>query len=216
MQNLITFSPGKSLSGNLNNWETLIEKNGQGKNYGIELFFQKVKGKTTGWIGATIAKAYRQFEGINYGKEYLFKYDRLFDISIVAIHKLKDNINLSATWSYGSGYPITLATEKYQQNGNDILIYEEKNSFQMRDYHRLDVAANFNKKTKWGERTWIISIFNLYNRQNPYYYYYDRGFTMITKIENGGIGSTAQIGDLKLYQRSLFSIFPSIAYSFKF
>lgn len=216
MQNLITFSPGKSLSGNLNDWETLVETNGKGKNYGIELFFQKVKGKTTGWIGATVAKAYRQFEGVNYGKEYLFKYDRLFDISIVAIHKLKDNINLSATWSYGSGYPITLATEKYQQNGNDILIYEEKNSFRMRDYHRLDVAANFNKKTKWGERTWIISIFNLYNRQNPYYYYYDREFTMITKIENGGIGSTPQIGDLKLYQRSLFSIFPSTAYSFKF
>jgi hypothetical protein len=213
LTNLITFLPGESLIGHLDSWENVIEKNGKGENYGIEIFLQKKIGKTTGWIGATTAKAERTFDNINNGKSYLFKYDRLFDISIAVNHKLKDDIVLSGTWTYGTGYPITLATERYTINGEDIFVYSEKNSFRMRDYHRLDVSANFNKKTKWGERTWSISIFNLYNRQNPYYYYYDRKW-----IGNTSSGNTFKpvYDDLKLYQKSLFSIFPSVSYSFKF
>lgn len=216
LDNLITFIPGESFLGNLDTWENVIEKGGKGLNYGIELFFQKIKGKTTGWIGVTVAKAEREFERINNGKSYPFKYDRLLDISIVAKHSLKERIILSATWSYGTGYPITLATQHYEINGEDIFIFDEKNSFRMRDYHRLDIAANFPKKTKWGERTWSISIFNLYNRQNPYYYYYDRKLVNTTQSSGSGYTFKPEFGELKLYQRSLFSIFPSVAYSFKF
>ena len=213
LNNLITFIPGESLLGNLDSWEKVIEKGGRGLNYGIEFFLQKKTGNTTGWLGITLAKAERTFKNINNGKSYPFKYDRLLDVSIVANHTIKKGIVLSATWTYGTGYPITLATEHYTVNGNDIFVYSEKNSYKMRDYHRLDVAVNFKKKTKWGERTWTISIFNLYNRQNPYYYYYDRKL-----LGNTFNGSTfiPVYDDLKLYQKSLFSIFPSASYSFKF
>ena len=80
LNNLITFLPGESLMGNLNSWENVIEKDGEGINYGIELFLQKKTGRTTGWLGVTIAKAERSFENINGGKSYSFKYDRLLDI----------------------------------------------------------------------------------------------------------------------------------------
>jgi len=215
LNNLITFIPGKSLLGNLDNWEKVIEKGGSGLNYGIEFFLQKKTGNTTGWLGVTLAKAKRTFENLNNGKSYSFKYDRLLDISIVANHKIKKGIVLSATWTYGTGYPITLATEHYSINGKDIFIYKEKNSYKMRDYHRLDVAVNFKKKTKWGERTWTISVFNLYNRQNPYYYYYDRKLLDVTN-NSSSYSFTPVYGELKLYQKSLFSIFPSASYSFKF
>lgn len=216
LKNLITFIPGESLMGNLDNWENVIEMDGKGLNYGVELFLQKKTGKTTGWIGATLAKAEREFENINDGKSFSFKYDRLLDISIVANHELKKNITLSATWTYGTGYPVTLATEHYTINDEDIYIYGEKNSFRMRDYHRLDIAANFSKKTKWGERIWTLSIFNVYNRQNPYYYYYDRKLkNSVSNNSGGGYSFSPEYGELKLYQKSLFSIFPSISYSFK-
>ena len=219
LSNLIAFKQGKSISGSLNNWENLVEKNGTGENYGIEFFIKKIKGKTSGWVSATYARAFRKFENINNGKEYPFKYDRIFDFSIVFIQKLKKNIDFSATWTYGTGYPVTIANEKYSYNfyneyDEDILIFAEKNSFRMRDYHRLDIALNFNKKTKWGERTWTISVFNLYNRQNPYYYYYERKITT-----PGGIAPVSNEIDyenIKLYQRSLFGFLPSFAYSFKF
>jgi hypothetical protein len=212
LTNQITFIPGESLSGNLGSWENVIEMDGTGKNYGIELFIQKRTGKTTGWISTTVSKAERKFSDLNVGKPYPFKYDRLLDISIVLNHEIKKNVVFSATWSYGTGYPITLATEHYYIYGDDIFSYKGINSFKMRDYHRLDIAINFPKKTRRGEGTWSFSIFNLYNRKNPYYYYYARDLIPIQ------IGNyfTSTYGELKLYQRSLFSIFPSSGYSFKF
>ncbi|MFW5700706.1 MAG: TonB-dependent receptor [bacterium] len=217
LNNLITFLPGESLIGNLDSWGNVVEKNGIGLNYGLELFLQKKSGKITGWIGVTTSRAERTFDKINNGKSYLFKYDRLYDMSIVLNHKLNDNIVLSGTWTYGTGYPITLATEHYTINNEEIFVYSDKNFFRMSDYHRLDVSANFNKKTKWGESTWSISIFNLYNRQNPYYYYYDRKLINTTSNNTGnGYSFKPVYGELKLYQKSLFSIFPSVSYSFKF
>jgi hypothetical protein len=77
---------------------------------------------------------------------------------------------------------------------------------------------NFPAKTSWGERNWTISIYNLYNRLNPYYYYYERESSPTRVVNSDGIviGWTVVEGDLKLYQRSLFGFFPSFGYSFKF
>ena len=69
--------------------------------------------------------------------------------------------------------------------------------------YELDIGIQFHKKTKWGERTWEISVYNVYNRKNPYFY------TTDTEIKNG-----KEYGYLKKY--SLFPIIPSITYSFKF
>ena len=206
--NLITFRPGESLLGNFDSWEKVVEKNGKGTNYGIEFFLQKIKGNTTGWIGATVSKAERVFLTLNNGEAYPFKYDRPLDFSFVLNHKFKKNTTLSLTWSYGTGYPITLAVESYNINGEDIFVYDKMNSYRMRDYHRLDLAANFPKKTKWGERTWSISVLNVYNRKNPYYYFYERRLP-------GSFFSSPK-GQLGLYQRSLFGILPTLSYSFKF
>ncbi len=217
LNNLITFKPGESLSGNFSTWENVIEKNGTGLNYGIELFFKKLSGKTTGWLGVTLGKSQRKFNNIDGGEPYPFKYDRLLDINFVTTHKVNNKIYLSATWTYGSGYPITIANDHYYMNNDDVFVYGSKNSFRMRDYHRLDIAVNFPKKTEWGKRTWTISIFNLYNRQNPYYYYYDKKIkTIETTSQNGGVSSSPIYEKPKLYQRSLFPIFPSFSYSFEF
>jgi TonB-dependent Receptor Plug Domain/CarboxypepD_reg-like domain len=206
--NLITFKPGESLLSNLDSWENVVEKNGKGTNYGMELFLQKIQGSTTGWIGATVSKAERIFENINNGEAFPFKYDRPVDLSFVLNHRFKKNITLSVTWTYGTGYPVTLATEHYTINGEEIFVYDKMNSYRMRDYHRLDFSANFPKKTKWGERTWSVSILNVYNRKNSYYYYYEREI-----IGNNWVPVYSQ---WKLYQRSLFGILPSLSYNFKF
>lgn len=213
LNHLIAFRPGESLFGALNDWELAVEKNGVGKTYGLEMFVQKMTGKTTGWIGATLSKSERKFQEINQGKSFPYGYDRLLDISLVVNHELSKNIVLSATWNYGTGYPITLATERYNNENTDVFVYGETNGYRMRDFHRLDLAVNFTKMKHWGERTWTISITNVYNRKNPFFLYMDR--ETIIKREGGG-GFTGVPGDMHLYQKSLFPFFPSIAYSFKF
>ena len=85
------------------------------------------------------------------------------------------------------------------------------NSYRMRAYHKLDVGINFNKTVRLGERTWNISIYNLYNRQNPYYYFLD------TTVQFDAQGNEIPgSGKTVLKQQSYFPIIPSFSYSLKF
>lgn len=217
LSGLIAFKPGYSLSGAFSSWENVVVMDGKGLNYGIEIFLIKPKGRSTGWAGITIANASRKFAELNDGVEFPFKYHRLFDLNFVWNFELSPKINFSTTWTYGSGYPITIASERINLEGEEIFIYNSINSFKMRDYHRLDVAINFPAKTRWGERIWSISIYNVYNRKNPYYYYYDRKILGYKEVPSqSGYEFEAVYDNLKLYQKSLFGFFPSFGFSFKF
>jgi hypothetical protein len=71
----------------------------------------------------------------------------------------------------------------------------------MRNYHRLDIGINFNKVKKWGERTWNVSVYNVYSRQNPFYM---------------DIAYNYDLQRSQLRQFSLFPIVPSVSYRFTF
>ncbi len=227
MNNLISFTEGVAYLTGSGDWQTKVDKNGIGTSYGAELLVKKNSGNLTGWVGYSWSKTTRQFEYQNNGETYPFKYDRRNSISITGSYKLNKHINFSATWVYGTGNPVTLPiAHHYAIDDNDRYDadiskdpyelfdgdeYGGKNGVRMRDYHRLDVGVNFTKKKRWGERTWNISIYNLYNRQNPYYYEYDYSHNNIRYINGERVDKT-----LHLYQYSLFQFMPSISYSFKF
>ncbi|MBW8048905.1 MAG: TonB-dependent receptor plug domain-containing protein [Cytophagales bacterium] len=207
MQNIIEYIAGANFLDLNADWQTKVEA-GKGWSYGAELFLQKKTGKTTGWLGYTLSWTNRQFETINLGKKYPYKYDRRHDVAIVITYKVDKNIDFSANWIYGTGNAITLPIARYKSindfanywPGYEIEYYGDKNSFRMRAYHRFDIGINFHKKKKWGERTWTIGVYNVYNRKNPYFLYFG--------VDNRG--------DPALKQVSLFPILPSFSYSFKF
>ena len=105
--------------------------------------------------------------GDSYGIEVLFR----------------KNFDLSATWVYGKGNAFTTPVGKYEATRDDpqfiddepetypypVYLYELKNASRMRSYHRLDIGLNIRILTRWGEGTWNFSVYNLYNRKNPYY-----------------------------------------------
>ncbi len=137
-------------------------------------------------------------------------------MSVVGIYQPHSKITLSGTWVYGTGNAITLPQAEFvvqphrQVQGSsgwwfgDLATdYGAKNDFRMAPYHRLDVGIQFHKKKRWGERTWEISIYNAYNRKNPFYYYI-------------GAKDEAGMGERVLKQVTLFPIIPSFTYSFKF
>jgi len=227
MENLTTYKEGVSYANPNKDWQDKVEIDGKGLSYGIELLLQKKQGKTTGWLGYTWSKSTRQFENVNFGKIYPFRYDRRHDISLVANHRLTDNIDISATWVFGTGNAITLATSKYQlintptdspitsnnpwnSNYSEVRYYSGKNAFRMRAFHKLDLGIRFHKKKKHGTQTWNFSIYNAYNRQNPYYYFY------LLEVDEGTNPNNYENYHLKLKQQSLFPIVPSVSYSFKF
>jgi hypothetical protein len=224
MEQLVEVKGGIPLI-NSNSWEQNVEQNGIGNSKGIEFFLQKKQGLTTGWLSYTLSKAERKFEDIDNGKAYPFKYDRRHDFSIVFNRQLKKNIDFSATWIYGSGYPTTLYNGVYtavqpktwnieSPNANifettgEAFLYPGKNWLRMRDYHRLDLGLNFrkNKKNKRGRdivRTWTVGVYNAYSRQNAVFYYFD-------------YKDYDPRNPIVLYQQSGFPFIPTVKYSVKF
>ena len=200
-------------------WEKNITQ-GKGWSYGGEILFKKNKGKWTGWLGYTLSWIYVQFDSINFGKKFHPRYDRRHDISLVNIYKFNNNITFSLTWVYGTGNAITLPLAQYNAAPHNPLLqdgyseqkffgnntnfrndYGEKNSFRMAAYHRMDVGVQFHKKSKYFTRTFEVSVYNLYSRMNPFFYY---------------IEQTNDPEKQKLKQITLFPIIPSVSWCFKF
>ena len=62
--------------------------------FSAPVFLQKKKGDFSGWIGYTLSWNFRQFDDLNEGNVFPFRYDRRHDISVVGIYKLNDRIYL--------------------------------------------------------------------------------------------------------------------------
>lgn len=207
--NAIDFRDGAQLFANPNLRSEFVF--GKGWAYGIEAYVEKKKGKTTGWIGYTLAWSWRQFDKINYGIPFHPRYDRRHDISIVIMHALTKRISLSGTWIYGTGNYATIAGGRFAFQDalpNQISAtpdYLRRNDFQMPPTHRLDLGLVWKLKTiKW-ESDITFSLYNAYSRRNPFFIFYE-------EVQSGS-------GQPVSYQPtlvSLFPILPAVTYNFKF
>jgi len=233
MSNIINYKEGASFlllndptSANNTRWEDNVTA-GRGWSYGAEVLLQKKVGRLSGWVGYTLSWTQWQFDALNNGRPYYPRYDRRHDISVVGIYELSKRITLSGTWVYGTGNALTLPTGRYDayrpggsyvpltgggqfgglfQNGRIVDNYgTQKNSFRAEPYHRFDVAVQFHKQKKHHERTWEISLYNAYNRRNPFFYRLES-----VAQANGEPNKTV------LVRYSVFPIVPSVSYSFKF
>ena len=90
-------------------------------------------------------------------------------------------------------------------NGDIVEDYGgQRNNYRLAPYHRMDISATLKgKSTKRFESSWNFSVYNVYNRFNPYIIYFDKAYS------EGTIQISAK-------QISLFPIIPSVTYNFKF
>jgi hypothetical protein len=180
---------------------------GNGEAYGAEFFVNKTKGKFTGWVGYTLSWTYRTFPQLNSGETFPAKYDRRHDISVVASYEHSKRWTFSAVFVYGSGNAITLPTNYYFVDDQLVAQYSKLNAYRIFPYHRLDLSAvltpQHRKPHRW-HSSWAFSIYNVYNRMNPYFLYVD------TKSNGNGTY------DVSVKQVSIFPILPSITYNFNF
>jgi hypothetical protein len=210
MSDLIAYKAGYSNLESSEAWQNAIETGGDGESYGAELFLQKKKGKTTGWVGYTLSWTNRRFNNINFGKWYPYKYDRRHDFSVVISHKFNDKWDFGATWVYGTGNALTFPQGVYlgvpQYNGWDnqlsvssVESYGNRNSTRLPSYQRLDVAVNKHSKKRNFSSTWTLGAYNIYNRKNPWFAYL--AYENNTRVAK---------------QVSLFPIIPSVSYRIQF
>jgi hypothetical protein len=201
MQNQIDYKNGAELRANENVESQLLF--GKGRAYGWELFFKKKYGKLTGWVGYTLSKTELQFDGINNGNWYPARQDITHDVSIVGIYQASKKWTLSATWVYSTGNAVTFPNGKYDVSGQIVFYYTQRNAYRMPPYHRLDLGATLTtRKTAKSERSWTFSVYNAYDRANPYFIQFQQDPNDATKTQ--------------AVQYSLFKIVPSVTYNFKF
>ncbi len=216
MSNVISYKEGSGLF-EFTDWEDRVTQ-GDGEAYGAEILLQKKLGRLNGWMGYTLSWSNRQFDDLNSGREFPYRYDRRHDLSIVANYQWKENISISGAWVYGTGNAVTLASSNYESivqgdigEPNFIFAsyYGDRNDFRMNSYHRLDVGINFTKQKKRHKRTWSFGAYNTYNRKNPFFIYSEVDYE-----RNPATGDFE--GTYSLKQASLFPIIPYINYSFEF
>jgi hypothetical protein len=201
MQNQIDYKNGANLGFNENVEADLVF--GKGQAYGIELFFKKRTGKLTGWVGYTLSRTERSFEKIENGRWFAAKMDRTHDVSVVAMYDLTKKLQLAASWIYSTGNAVTFPSGKYEINGEVFNLYTERNGYRMPAYHRMDIGLTWlRKKTTKFESSWNFSIYNAYNRANPFSITFRPSASDRTKTE--------------AVQTTLFKLVPSITYNFKF
>jgi hypothetical protein len=220
LDNLTTYKEGIAAVLGDSNWKNKITSGGTGESMGWETMLKKSKGKWTGFASYTLSKTEYQFPEINNGMPYVYEYDRphIFNINIST--KINEKWGFSANWTYQTGLPFTPAIGLRNtpdpfnpEIDRETLIYGERNSDRMRDFHRLDLGFNYHKITKRGNRAiWSFSIYNAYSRQNPYFNYYH--------VNNNDDFTLGQLDysdqPMKLYQRSFFPFLPSFSYKVYF
>ena len=216
LRDLATYREGYSTLLGDSDWRSKVETGGKGKSYGIEMMTRFNFNRLDGYVGYTWSHTTRQFDQINNGKEYVYEYDRPHSVNINVNYQLTERWSLSALWTYQTGLPYTpvigvqttpVITPEGDVDFEQTNIYGERNSARMRDYHRLDLAAKFKTKTEKGRKAeWTFSIYNVYCRQNPFYYYY--GDPKGDPLYWNQFPDEPQ----QLWQRCFFPIIPSFSY----
>ncbi|MFD2247094.1 TonB-dependent receptor [Pontibacter ruber] len=210
MRRQIDFRDGANLFVNDNLEQEFLF--GKGESYGNELYFEKINGKTTGWVGYTLSWTYRTFPDINEGRRFPTRYDRRHDISVVLLHKLNKRLSLTGAFVYGTGnaYSLPVARFAFQdvegENPSVVPIYSDRNSFRLAPFHRLDLGVVLKMRPKHGESDLTFSVYNAYNRRNPYFVYFEQ-----LKDEQD-----QETLNFQAKQVSLFPVIPSVTYNFKF
>jgi len=207
LYNTTDYQNGVSLTTDFIPWYNKVTQ-GNGNTKGVELSIEKQTGPLTGSISYTFSISDRNYDELNNGITFPFIYDRRHDFNISGNYKISGKWDISALWFFGTGYPVTLPTEKYlpalgisgsDNNGNyfgqQIDYYPSPNNSRLPAYHRLDLSLHYNNHNRWGKYTWSFDIFNAYNRKNPIYMYYI---------------------DTSIKYANLLPIIPSVTYTLRF
>ncbi len=203
MKNLVELKEGAFFVFGGYDWDKSFYT-GKGLARGIEVMLEKQTGKVKGWVGYSLSKSDRQFQSINNGHAFPFKYDRRHQISVLLkFPTTKKHWNFSVSWLFSSGSPVTVPTSVYTINNKTYYEFTQRNNIRMSNYHRMDLAFTktivFNKNT----RVWNIGAYNLYSHVNPLF------------ISTSFLVSNTS-SKLKFYEVGLLPLIPFISYEISF
>lgn len=208
LDRVISFSEGVLTPIDENfNWQDDLPI-GKGSAYGLEFNINKRYGKSNIFANYTWSRSVRQFEDINFGKEYVFRFDRTHQFKFAIVQKINKNAEFTTNWQVASGSPVSVPFEVqtlFDGEGNPVPVpvFEGRNLQNFPLFHRLDLGFNFYNDYAWAKQKFSIGVYNAYSRKNPYY------------IELGINESSPQ--NFQTYQYTILPLaLPYISYSLSF
>lgn len=153
---------------------------GRGRTYGGEFYARKLKGYVTGWISYTYTHSEVRIdssalaEGINGGNWYPPGYNRPHALNLVVNRALRNKGTLSMIVQYQSGRPVTGIETSYPTNGTVVPVYSTRNKYTTPYYLRFDVSLTIGSVFRRVEDSLVLSIYNLFGRDNAYSVFYQR------------------------------------------
>jgi hypothetical protein len=200
MTGITDFREGQEMEEYYADWENRLLA-GKGSAYGIEAMIQQHHGRWLGWVSGTISRSNRIIEGVNFGEQYVYDYDRPLYLTMVNQFKVNEEYMMGINVVYASGRPSNLPIGRYfDVNGKQVLEYGPRNSGRLDDVFRVDVSLSRRRldDVDGAESRWTFSAFNVFARFNPVYARVDLS------------------GNPKLVESTFFRFFPSVSYSLRF
>jgi len=217
LHNITNYAGGKSYFINDKNWEQNIQY-GKGWSYGMETLLEWTARKISLHLTYTLSWSWRQFENINNGKKFPYKYDRRHVANLGIAYHLSGKFDISALWSYSTGDVFSLPDYIYpdfdnvQQinNPDDLLknyrfIYQftGANQYRTSDYQRLNASVQYHSSKQKKIRSVIaVGVYNMSG--SPDQYSYDLLGSLNNKSVLIETGST------------VYSIIPYVSFTLKF
>ncbi len=189
---------------------------GEGKAYGFEVLLKKYYGRLNGWIGYAYTRSFRQINDLYGGEVHPAAWDRPHDFTLYLSYNIKEQWLVSMNWLYMTGSAFSSPTGFYYYNGYAIPIYEKKNNDRLPDYHRLDISTELqlSKPSARFQHKLVLSVFNLYGRKNPISVNFNKALNPKGKpMVPGDLSTPPILFPSMIY---LFSMVPSVSYSFTF
>lgn len=200
LTNVYDYKDGRNSFSDINLQSIIL--GGKGRGYGAEFMFRKNTGRLTGWIAYTLSHTQTRIDGINENEWYNATNDRRHDIALTAIMKLSRRWDISGTWIYSSGQPLTAPDVKYEIDGITCYYYSKRNSYKTPSTHRLDLSATYTHEGRKLTYQWSFDLYNAYCRYNPYIVYFQDDPTKPS-------GTRAVL-------QAMYGIIPSVSYTLKF
>ncbi len=152
IQDILDFRDGADLVLNRTLETALLQ--GKAHGYGVELSFNKTKGRLSWNFNYTHARTFRTVAGINDGKRYPSNYDQPNIINFNWKYGLSRRFSLTGNFNYRTGRPITVPYSYTVIDNTPIVNFSARNGYRVPDYHRLDLAlvieGNHKKKEVLG------------------------------------------------------------------
>jgi len=184
-------------------WENFSSQ-GVGNSRGIEILISKRSGELNMIGSYTFSKTTRQFDNLNGGEEFSFRWDRTHRLALQLVYQASESLLFNLNGVLMSGNPVTVPTGRYFTTDNRLVYdYSSVNNYRLPTYFRIDVG--YTKEIQPDSRResrefYGVNIYNVMGKHNP----------MVASF------NTNSVNDLKLIGLSYFSFVPSAFYRIEF